>query len=309
MVTKQIVLTRIEDLSNKLRRSLEIDSDRIGPTQEAMTLREANGHASSDDDNSSGDTGAKPNLGRARRITKGGIFDFKASPLKTDSGNLGRKEDRRKLSVKLPVNVSKPQSAQSRQMIPRSNSPAASTEDGSLSSTEAEERVMEYKHRHIFIGTASLDDFLEILEVTPRHTTTRESVVKAFGKQHRSIVQESPITDAIFLGTLACTEQLQARQSSISPDGWAFVTRTTRDDILTSTDYLSESRVKLGSISLGKFLSNMPFNGQTEIDATKVVEGFCLASHLDTEAIKGSHSKAKAFRSWLVSRKASMEDA
>ena len=80
-------------------------------------------------------------------------------------------------------------------MIARPESPSLDTENDFFTSNEAEEREMEYKHRHIFIGTASLDDFLEILEVTPDHTTTRESVVKAFGRQLHSIVVESSITN------------------------------------------------------------------------------------------------------------------
>ena len=51
-----------------------------------------------------------------------------------------------------------------------------------MATYEAEERELEYKHRHIFVGTASLDDFLEILEVGPTYTTTKRQVAKAFGR-------------------------------------------------------------------------------------------------------------------------------
>jgi hypothetical protein len=111
------------------------------------------------------------------------------------------------------------------------------------------------------------------------------------------------------LGILACAEQVQARQSSISSNGWNFVTRTTHDDILTHTDYLTEAHFKLGSISLGKFLDKIPFDDKGEIAATKVVDAFCLASHLDGEATYGVQSKAKAFRSWYVREVATKRDS
>ena len=87
------------------------------------------------------------------------------------------------------------------------------------------------------------------------------------------------------------------------------MTRTTQDDILTHAGYLAEAHIKLGSISLGKFLGKIPFDDKGDVAATKVVDAFCLASHLDGEATYGPQSKAKAFRSWLVRENAVKQDA
>ncbi|KAF1980066.1 hypothetical protein BU23DRAFT_444461, partial [Bimuria novae-zelandiae CBS 107.79] len=183
------------------------------------------------------------------------------------------KEHRRKISLRLPVNASKPQLARARR-------PSLSIEGGGQS-IQAAEHELAYKQRHTYIGTASLEDFLEVLEVTPTYGTTKKHVVKAFVK-------------------LACDEQEKARQSSETPYGWNFVTRTSYDDILTYTDYVTQSRVKLGSIKLGDFLLMVPFDDKLEVAVTDVVEAFRLGSHHDKEAMNGPKSKAKAFRSWFV---------
>ena len=106
---------------------------------------------------------------------------------------------------------------------------------------------------------------------------------------------------------LACDEQIQARQSSVSSEGWRFVARVTHEDILNRTDSLVESHVKLGSISLSKFLASITFDEKTEVDVAKVVEAFCVASALDVEAAQRTDSKAAAFRDWLIYEKATRD--
>jgi hypothetical protein len=51
------------------------------------------------------------------------------------------------------------------------------------------------------------------------------------------------------------------------------------------------------------------FDEKAETDAVKVVDAFCIASHLDAEATRESRSKAKAFRSWLIKEKAVKDTA
>jgi len=141
------------------------------------------------------------------------------------------------------------------------------------------ERELEYKHRHTFIGTASLDDFLEVLDLTPSHTTTKPAVIKAFL-------------------LLASSERLLARQASLEPSGWGLVARTASDAV--NTDYIEQAQAKLGSIVLRQLLDLIPFNEDDEASAISVMEAFSAASHLDTKASTGNGSKAKAFRRWLV---------
>ncbi|KAL5396307.1 hypothetical protein PMIN02_003343 [Paraphaeosphaeria minitans] len=269
--TKRVA--RIDGMAKKLRESVEQARTEIRPAQEGVALDRGFAQHSSTSDyaSSSGDSVSKPHVSRTRRITNDGILELKASPFKVGPARVPSKEHRRKVSLKLPINVATPQRAYARPSTQPTQSAYASTEDSAVALYEAEERELEYKHRHIFIGTASLDDFLEILEVTPTYTTSKRQAVKAFG-------------------ILACAEQVHARQSSNSSD-----------------DYLTEAHVKLGSISLGKFLGKIPFDDKGDVAAMKVVEAFCLASHLDGEATYGAQFKAKAFRSWFVREKAARQ--
>lgn len=147
----------------------------------------------------------------------------------------------------------------------------------------AEEREMEYRHRHTFIGTASLDEFLELLEISPSHCVSQRAVVRAF-------VQ------------LASTEQSYARQYSTKLDEWGLVARTTPDyKDIASGDYLVQSRVKLGTITLRQFLSLILFDQENKVPAANVVDAFCAASYLDGKTNLDARNKARAFRSWLIS--------
>ncbi|ORY13841.1 hypothetical protein BCR34DRAFT_480424, partial [Clohesyomyces aquaticus] len=142
-----------------------------------------------------------------------------------------------------------------------------------------EERDLEYKHRHTFIGTASLDDFLEILEMTKDHKTDKSKVTKAFKM-------------------LAANEQAQARQTSPRPEGWELVTTIT-PKLSDGPDYLSQAYVKLGAVTLRQFLELIAFDQHDVALATAVVEAFIAASFLDKNA--SSHaSKARMFRRWMI---------
>ncbi|KAF2466410.1 uncharacterized protein BDR25DRAFT_182223, partial [Lindgomyces ingoldianus] len=144
-----------------------------------------------------------------------------------------------------------------------------------------QERELEYKHRHTFIGTASLDDFLELLEMSKDYTTTDKArVSKAFT-------------------ILAANEQIQARQGSSKGEGWEMVFRITPNLAERCTDYLTQAQIKLGALSLRNFLNLIPFDEKEITPAMSVVEAFCAASHLDAQA-GGNGSKAKSFRSWVV---------
>jgi hypothetical protein len=142
-----------------------------------------------------------------------------------------------------------------------------------------QERDLEYKHRHTFIGTASLDDYLEVLDLNANHMATKGAVAKAF------IV-------------LAASERLLARQASSTPVGWELVPRVTPD--VPNYDYVQQAHVRLGSITLWQFLELIPFDEREEVGAMSVVEAYSAASHLDLKAGVGNASKARAFRSWMV---------
>ena len=152
-----------------------------------------------------------------------------------------------------------------------------------MSGLDREERDLEYIHRHTFIGTASLDDFLELLDVSSDHTTSKVKVAKAFT-------------------SLAATEQLQAREQSLSGEGWEFVSRI--DATSNQDDYVTNAHVKLGSICLRQFLELVPFDEKDEVAAMNVVEAFGAASHLDASVGISTGLKARGFRKWMLRQRA-----
>ncbi|KAF2660079.1 hypothetical protein K491DRAFT_712110 [Lophiostoma macrostomum CBS 122681] len=143
---------------------------------------------------------------------------------------------------------------------------------------EQAERELEYKHRHVFIGTASLDDFLEILEMTSDYKTYKDRVASAFT-------------------ILAATEQETVRKEALR-GGWELVSRI--DATSHNSDYVARAQIKLGSITLAKFLDLMQFDEEEMIGAINVIEAFSVACFLDGNAGNGTGSKAKAFRRWNV---------
>jgi hypothetical protein len=230
---------------------------------------------------------------RLRAKTNDGLLLFKANttrdPMAPPPKPTGH---RRKFSLNLPVNtpVTRPEVFRLpkhpgihnwNESPNRANTCNTITTSGALT---PEERDLEYKHRHTFIGTGSLDDFIEALEMSSSHTTTKNAVTRAF-------VQ------------LSSTEQLYARQCSTRPDGWELVSRTTLDVMdVTSVDYVVQLQAKLGSITLRQFLDMTPFDKNNEVAVMSVVEAFYAASHIDAKAGLGASSKARAFRSWIVTQ-------
>ncbi|KAJ4398839.1 hypothetical protein N0V91_009890 [Didymella pomorum] len=133
------------------------------------------------------------------------------------------------------------------------------------------EGELQYKYRHIFVGTASLDDFLSTLETSTFTSTMKLAVMKAFT-------------------ALASKEQHLYRRNSINSDKWDLVTRITLD--VPEFDCITMAR---------QFLDSIPFdsNGETSLLAT--VEAFMNASRIDAELRCGGN-KAQVFRAWLVSQ-------
>jgi hypothetical protein len=72
---------------------------------------------------------------------------------------------------------------------------------------------------------------------------------------------------------------------------------------VTSVDYVVQQQVKLGSITLRHFLDMTPFDKNNNVAAMSVIEAFCAASHIDSKAGVGASSKAREFRSWIVTQK------
>jgi hypothetical protein len=220
---------------------------------------------------------------RARAKTNDGMLQLKASSTRDHSSTITmRSRHRRKVSLNIPIKPSHTQ-------LQNLQHPNLSGWTASYRAPEAdneasviltpEERELEYKHRHTFIGTASLDDFLETLELSDEHTTTKAAVIRSFI-------------------TLSSSEQLHARQCSAEPHGWELVSRITSE--VTSTDYVAQLQVKLGSITLRQFLDLVPFDEKGDVGALLVVKAFSAASHMDSRAGVGTGSKARAFRSWMI---------
>ncbi|KAH7066574.1 hypothetical protein BKA63DRAFT_123355 [Paraphoma chrysanthemicola] len=228
---------------------------------------------------------------RARTKTNEGLLQLQANPTKPPERPSTGHERRISLGVPIKAAITQAEGLQRSKFgslmdtppqtprtprTPRNRQPEKS---GPAATLRQKERDLEYKHRHTFIGTASLDDFLEVLEVSSDHTTTKAAVGKAFL-------------------ILASSERLLARQASSTAQGWDLVSRTIPD--VVNTDYVIQAHVKLGSITLWQFLELIPFDDQEEAGAMSVVEAYSAASHMDSKAGVGATSKAKAFRSWMV---------
>jgi hypothetical protein len=226
---------------------------------------------------------------RARTKTNDGLLQLQANPSKPERPTTGHE---RRISLGMPLKpaianeglqrskfgslMDTPPQTPKTPRTPRVRAPEKSGPEATL---RQKERDLEYKHRHTFIGTASLDDFLEVLDVSEEHTTTKAAVGKAFL-------------------ILASSERLLARQASSTAAGWDLVSRTIPD--VVNTDYVIQAHVKLGSITLWQFLELIPFDEQEEAGSMSVVEAFSAASHMDSKAGVGAGSKAKVFRSWMV---------
>jgi hypothetical protein len=228
---------------------------------------------------------------RSREKMNDGLLLFKADPDKDPTAPPPRaNRHRSKISLNIPVNAPMVRSEVPRQLRFNNRTEAprgeAYVQSAALSNmVTSQERELEYKHRHTFIGTGSLDDFLEVLEISSTHATTKHAVARAF-------VQ------------LSSNEQRCARQCATRADGWELVSRTTLDVMdVTSVDYIVQGQVKLGSITLRQFLDLIPFDAKDEVSAMQVVEAFSAASHLDAKSGVGAGSKARAFRSWIIAQK------
>ena len=194
-----------------------------------------------------------------------GLLELRAKASRDPNTIPASKEIRRKGSIKLPLPIS-------------ISAPSLTAVQPRKAIKQAEDEL-EYKHRHTFIGTASLNDFLELLELTPEQTTTKDVVARAFTK-------------------LAAAEQIHARQQSTCCDGWEAVSRI--DGTSDYRNYVAQAQIKLGSVTLAQFLELCSFGAEGRIGGLAVVEAFLVASHLDAKAGYGTGSKAKAFRHWMV---------
>ncbi|KAI1671017.1 hypothetical protein L13192_04374 [Pyrenophora tritici-repentis] len=210
---------------------------------------------------------------RSRAKTNDGLLSFKASSFKDFTHRTIKGRHRRKISLNLPVNSqalrpkASPQSKQPHLSSLAEPSYHLQTAPNTTMAVtlSPEERELEYKHRRTFIGTGSLDDFLELLEMSDTYLTTQNAVVRAF-------VQ------------ISSTEQIYARRLSKEPDGWELVSRIKPDIIdVTSIDYVVQLQVKLGSITLRQFLDMIPFDENNQAAAIQVVEAFSAASHMDSK--------------------------
>lgn len=217
-----------------------------------------------------------------RAKTNDGLLQLQAN---TSKPQRPANTHQRRISLGLPIKAATAQNENPRHHSPTTRSLHPSTpkklpkKSGPTSAIQ-QERDLEYKHRHTFIGTASLDDFLEVLDVSPeQNITNKEAVIRAFI-------------------LLASSERLLARQASLKPDGWSVLARTSAETV--NTDYVEQAKAKLGSIVLRQFLDLITFNEEEEASAMAVVEAFTAASHLDAQASKNEASRAKAFRKRMV---------
>lgn len=215
-----------------------------------------------------------PRTLRAQRNNSGGLLEFRASAAKPGNPKHTRAH-RRNVSLTLPIPKITTQSVGSPHTRFR-----AFTSYKPSKAVQAE-LELQYKHRHIFIGTASLHDFLETLETSSLTSTTQLAVMKAFT-------------------SLAYKEQRLYRWRSTDPEDWDLVTRVTPH--ISEYDSITMARVRVGSISLHQFVDSIPFDVNGETPTLAAVLAFKNASRMDAEQARCGASKASAFRSWLLTQ-------
>ena len=217
-----------------------------------------------------------------RSKTNGGLLELRASTTKSNAPEPIH-IPRRNVSINLPIRSisSHPGGTQlTQRQLSASSAPTPKSSPEETSTSVHVEPELQYKHRHMFVGTASLHGFLEILE-TSMGSTSKRAIMRAFT-------------------ILASNEQLMARQGSSSPEDWNLIARITAD--ISEFDYFTLARVQLGSVSLQQFVDSIPFNTHDEAPTVVVVEAFKNASHRDSEEGPQAGSKARAFRRWLLSQ-------
>ena len=225
---------------------------------------------------------------RAQSKTSGGFLELRASAARLN-GRKATRMHRRNVSLNLPIRPISSQLGDTQHTQTQPSASRAPTPEfiyDKMSTAAQIESELQYKHRHVFVGTASLHSFLETLETSPLDSTTKSAVMKAFT-------------------ILASKEQLMVRQRSSSPEDWNLVTRITAD--ISEFDYITLARVQLGSVSLQHFVDSIPFDTHDAAPTVVVVEAFKNASHMDTEEGCNARSKARAFRTWFLSQSGTVE--
>lgn len=226
---------------------------------------------------------ATPVTLRSQSKANGGLLQLRASTSRPRESTPTRIH-RRNISLNVPIRPTLAHSDSYQQVNKRWSTSTTIVTQACLEEpftptrTEAE---LQYKHRHIFVGTASLHSFLSLLETSPFGGVSRHAIMKAYTH-------------------LASKEQLLARQRSQSNDDWHLVTRITAD--ISEFDYITLARVQLGSVSLQHFVDAIPFDRRGEAPLAVVVEAFKNASHVDAEEDRENGGKQSTFRRWLLSQ-------
>jgi hypothetical protein len=225
---------------------------------------------------------------RARSKTNRGLLRFKASASRPKEPGSSRMH-RRGVSINLPIRTTSPhpgdsQHAQAQPSVLTAPVPQVGSDEADIAIKIEQE--LYYKYRHIFVGTASLYSFLEILETSTLGSTSKKAIMRAFT-------------------ILASKEQLMYRQASSSAEDWDLVTRIMPD--ISTFDCLTMCRAVLGSISLQQFVESIPFNICDEAPIVVVVEAFKNASHIDAAEGPSTWNKARAFRKWSLSQSSTVE--
>ncbi|KAF3034756.1 hypothetical protein E8E11_003309 [Didymella keratinophila] len=215
-----------------------------------------------------------PRTLRAQRNHHGGLLEFRASAAKPNDATPTRTH-RRNMSVTLPIPKIVSQAGGSQRTQVQASTP---NEPSIAIQAELE---LQYKYRHIFIGTASLHDFLDTLETSTLTSTTKLAVMRAFT-------------------ALASKEQHLYRRDSITKDDWDLVTRITTD--VSDFDCVTMARVRLGSITLQQSLDSIPFDCTDETSLLATVEAFKNACRIEAQQGRCGRSKAQVFRTWLLSQ-------
>ncbi|KAF2744100.1 hypothetical protein M011DRAFT_196869 [Sporormia fimetaria CBS 119925] len=226
-------------------------------------------------------------LAKRRRNTHG-LLDLQTSAVREAPATVGPDgaKHKRSQSLKLPIMI-KPywDKATALQVNPATPSSMYNHRIAQLQKQRVAEQELQYLHQHIFIGTASMDDFLNALVMSPDHMTRSSDVIRAFAM-------------------LAEREQECFRRKAMFCDRemWELVRPV--DPAADNEDFLSLTHIRLGTVSLEEFFCKLECRNPSReclIPVVAVMKTFERMSRKDIERERdGYMTRAAVFRKWYV---------
>jgi hypothetical protein len=167
---------------------------------------------------------------------------------------------------------------------------------GNVAALFLEKRSLEYLHRNIFLGTTSLNTFLENLPMTfTCSCPLRNKATRGINDTCPCPIMTTKKDITSTFSALAKKEQEFMRSKSQNREGWDLLREI--DLACENNSVVSLARIQLGSIMLGEFLDYVgPEGREGTVSVKAVAKAFEKACRTDRKREWDSSSKAAAYR-------------